>query len=322
LATRAVEAKVGVEPVRMRGEWDLAAVARLRRLMGSYRPDVIHAHTAHAHTLVGLARGCRLRPAVVVSRRVDFHLHGGPAGRWKYKRLADCIVPVSDGVRRVLVSDGLDPRTLRIVHSGVDVEKFGDNVAPTALRRELGLDPHAPLIGNIAALVPHKDHATLLRAARLVADVVPRVHWVIAGIGPLEAELRELAAELGLAGSVTFLGFRHDVANVLAALDVFALSSAEEGLCTSLLDAMLLERAVVATRVGGVPEVVVDGVTGRLVPARDPAPLAAAILALLAAPENAARMGRAGRARVLAQFDLRQTVHRTLTVYEEVLAAA
>jgi len=183
--------------------------------------------------------------------------------------------------------------------------------------RALGVPAGAPVVGNVAALTGHKDHATLLAAAARVIARVPEARFVIVGQGELEGRLRMQAQALGLEGRVVFAGFRPDVDALIPAFDVFCLSSHMEGLGTSLLDAMCYGRAVVGTAAGGIPEAVEDGVTGRVVPPRQPDALAAALTEVLTDGARREAMGQAGRARFLARFTADRMVDETLGVYAE-----
>jgi len=204
---------------------------------------------------------------------------------------------------------------VRVVYEGVP------DRPPTAggqdALRALGVPAGAPVVGNVAALTAHKDHATLLLAAAQVIARVPEVRFVIVGQGELESRLRARAHELGLDGHVLFAGFRPDVDRLIPAFDVFCLSSHMEGLGTSLLDAMCYARAVVGTAAGGIPEAVEDGVTGRVVGPRQPDALAGALTDVLLDRGRRESMGAAGRARFLERFTADRMVEETLAVYAE-----
>ena len=175
------------------------------------------------------------------------------------------------------------------------------------------------MIGSIANFKAAKDHATLLRAAVRVRQAVPGVRLLLVGQGPLEARTRRLAAELGLADTVVFAGFRDDARRLAAAFDVFTLSSTYEGLPIALVEAMALGRPAVVTDVGGTSEVVTDGDDGLLVPPRDPVALADGLVRLLHNPDLRARIGAAARARA-SDFDIRTAVARMEQVYADLLA--
>jgi glycosyltransferase involved in cell wall biosynthesis len=201
------------------------------------------------------------------------------------------------------------------VHEGIDLARV-DAAAPAKLHEELWLPHDAPIVGNVAALVPHKGQRHLIEAAALVVRQVPDARVVIAGEGELRASLEHAIREHRLEKHVLLAGFRPDVLSLHKAFDVFAMSSVTEGLGTSLLDAMACGKPVVATTAGGIPEVVVDGETGILVAPRDHGAMAAAIVRLLKDDELRRRMGQAGLARVRRTFSADRMVEETVRVYK------
>ena len=314
LVERARQAGLVVCPVKMRGEWDLRAARELAGIIGRERITLVHFHTAHAHTLGLLAArraGAFLR---FLTRRVDFHIHRHLLNRWKYGPALTAILAISEGIRRVLLEDGLAPGRVITVPSGIDLERLREAGDPEPRRRELGIPGEALVVGTVAALAPHKDHRTFLRAAAAVKRALPEVRFLIVGEGELEAELKELSGSLGLSREVIFTGFREDVLALIRMFDIFVLSSYLEGMGTSLLDAMGLGRPIVATRTGGIPEVVRGGENGLLVPARQPERLAEAIVRLGKDDGLRRRMGEAGKDMV-EDFSVRRTVERTEEVY-------
>jgi glycosyltransferase involved in cell wall biosynthesis len=216
----------------------------------------------------------------------------------------------------VLESCGLPADTLRVVHEGVP-DRAPQPGGREALR-ELGIPPDALVVGNVAALTDHKDHETLLAAAALVVARVPSARFVVVGDGELRASLAGRARALGLGERCVFAGFRTDLDRLVPAFDVFCLTSHMEGLGTSLLDAMAFGRPVVATRAGGIPEAVADGLTGCVVEPRDAPALADALVAVLEDGPARVRLGAAGRARFLEHFTADRMIERTLSVYQEV----
>ncbi|MEK6629202.1 MAG: glycosyltransferase, partial [Acidobacteriota bacterium] len=179
----------------------------------------------------------------------------------------------------------------------------------------LWLPAGAPVVGNIAALVPHKGQRYLVDAASVVVRAVRETQILIFGEGELRHALTRQIKDLGLEHNVRLIGFRPDVISLLKSLDVFVMSSTSEGLGTSILDAMAASRVVVATTAGGIPEIVEHEVTGLLVAAQRAAPLAEAIIRLLENPDERARMGHCGLARVRERFTADQMVDATLAVY-------
>ena len=238
--------------------------------------SIVHAHDAHAVTLGGLAARVARRP-FVATRRVDF-----PLRRRGFWRRADRVIAISRAVADVLVADGIAIERIVIVHSGIALDEIRAT-SRLGVRRMLGLGPDARVAANVAALVGHKDHATLLRAAARLGGRFPALHWVVAGEGPERASLERLRAELGLDGRVHLLGHIAEPARLIADADLFVMSSREEGLGTSVLDAMALGIPVASTTAGGLPEMLRDG-AGVLAPPGDHAALADAVARLLEEP--------------------------------------
>jgi glycosyltransferase involved in cell wall biosynthesis len=284
----------------------LLAVLREARSTSS----ILHAHDAHALVIAGIA--ARLTGArLVVTRRVDFHLRR--PGFWAR---ADRVIAISRAIRDVLISDGIAEDRISVVHSGIDPAEVRS--APRmAIRAQLGLAPNLPLAVNVAALVPHKDHATLIGAARGIHSQIPDLHWVIAGEGPLREELRALAREAGLDGHVHFLGHVSNPWGLIREADVFVMSSKEEGLGTSVLDAMALGIPVAATRAGGIPEMLENG-AGELVPVGDGASLALATRRLIMDPAVRERTLEAA-SRQLTQFLDSSMADGVRAVYRSIL---
>jgi glycosyltransferase involved in cell wall biosynthesis len=316
---RRADEGLDVLPLAPRTEMDLAAAWRLSRILKRLAPDVVHAHDPHGVAMAGLALSMSTqlaKPPLVAARRVDFHLRGNSLSRWKYRQV-DLFICASDAIRRMLIGDGVPPARAVTVHEGIDIERV--DAAPAArLHEELWLPHHAPVVGNVAALVPHKGQRHLIESARLVLRHVPDARFVIAGEGELRPSLEHQIKEHRLEKHVLLAGFRPDVLALHKAFDIFVMSSVTEGLGTSLLDAMAAGKPVVATATGGIPEVVVDGETGFLVAPRDHDAMAAAIVKLLQDESLRKRMGASGRARACEFFSAERMVQETHRVYERV----
>ncbi len=306
-------------PLAPKTEMDLAAAWRLSRLIAQLRPDVLHAHDPHGVAMAALALSMSTQPAkppLLASRRVDFHLRGSALSRWKYRQV-DCFICASEAIRRMLVADGVAEERTVTVHEGIDLGRV--EAAPRVnLHEELWLPHQAPIVGNVAALVPHKGQRHLIEAAALVVRAVPDARFVIAGEGELRQALERQIKERHLEKHVLLAGFRPDVLSLHKAFDIFAMSSVTEGLGTSLLDAMACGKPVVATSAGGIPEVVAGGETGILVPPRNHEAMAQAIVRLLTDAPLRRTMGEAGLARVREHFSAERMVQETLHVYERV----
>jgi len=314
LMERALRAGLSVNPVAMRGEWDVMAVRKLVRLIRRQAIEVVHFHTAHAHTLGLLAAQWAGVPVRVLTRRVDFHIHRHPLNRWKYGPALMVIAAISDGIRKVLLEDGIAPERVITVRSGIDLGRIREVGDTSGLRGEFGISGDCLVVGMVAALAPHKDHRNFLEAAAMVKKKVPRVRFLVVGEGSLKTGLLRLTKKLDLTREVIFTGFRDDVLEITRLADIFVLSSYLEGMGTALLDAMALGRPVVATEVGGIPEIVIDGETGFLVPPRTPSALADAVVQLAADGDLRLRMGGSSQERA-RHFDVENMVAQTEVIY-------
>ncbi|MDE2312639.1 MAG: glycosyltransferase [Elusimicrobia bacterium] len=333
LARRAKELDLETLELDFAFEFDpLPALALRRAASGAKRP-VLHAHTAHAASFAVLAQSFGGPPAVL-HRRVDFPVKSGFSRALKYGRAAR-VVAVSSAIKDILVRGGLQAEKIAVVPDAVPAtaeeaawakvppERFLPSAAPPerkALRRALAdeykLDPETFWIGNLAALVPHKDHDTLVAAAFLVLAERPDARFLIGGEGPLEVHLWDQVRRMGLAGKVFLLGQVSDAAGFLKAMDAFALSSWGEGMGSVLLEAAACGAPIAATTAGGIPEIVQDGTTGLLCPPRDPEALAKNILRLMKDEELRKDLSAAARRR-LPEFGLAAMAARTEKVYEE-----
>ena len=318
LSERAVKAGVEVLHCPLLGELDILSAMRLRSFVTGRGVDIVHAHSSHAHGIALLAllgnRSCRL----VVSRRVDFHVTSRFSRKVKYGNRVDRIITVSDAIGRILVEVGIDPDKIITIRSGFVPGEFNTGSPKSDLRSELNIPGDAVVIAVVAALAPHKDHDMLIRAASRVVRKHPGTVFLLAGKGELKVDLEKQIRHLGLEKSVKLLGFVQDIGAVYRAADVFALSSREEGLCTSNLDAMYFSLPIVATDAGGIPELVNDGVNGYLVPVGDDCAFAGRLNHLIEHPGIRRTLGSASSS-ILEDNGVDRTVDRTLGVYRELL---
>jgi glycosyltransferase involved in cell wall biosynthesis len=313
----------GVPVACLNGGRGLGWVGRLRDLVAEQRIDLVHAHSPVPAIFARLAlRGTRI---VYTEHNVWQRYHRATywANLLTYFR-NDRVFAVSDEVRRSIryprAVRFLPTPTVETLYHGIDEAAVARWRSPDGLRAEFGIAEDAPLVGTVANFKVHKGHHRLLLAALKVREAMPDARFVLVGRGPLEADIRRQADELGLNGTVLITGFREDALRFTAACDVFALPSEHEGLPIALLEAMALGKPTAATRAGGIPEVVEDGREGLLVESTsDPSALAGVILTLLGDPQLRARMGRAAQIRA-RHFDIRKAVHRMEQVYQELLA--
>jgi glycosyltransferase involved in cell wall biosynthesis len=296
----------------------LALPLRLAKLFKRDGVDIVHCHNFGAFTYGAIGgRMAGVRGVIYTAHGPDFPYRRRQAF-FERLPLADRVVAVSDFVRRGAVEKaGLDPSKVTTISNGVDVGRFSRGDAGGAKRKriEIGVGESDVLIGVVARLTPEKDHATLLEAFSRVLTGRPPAKLIVVGDGELMGRLREHTARLGLESSVLFLGNRTDVPELLHVLDVFALSSKEEGLGITLLEAMASGVPIVATSVGGIPEIVEHGVTGVLVPPGDEAVLADAIEWVLSHPETIEPMVAAARRRVEEKYSLERMISEYEALY-------
>ena len=305
LAQRLIEDRVPVQTVGWRIGLDprvVPAVITQIRKGGA----LLHAHDAHAVTLADVSARRTATP-FVATRRVDFHLRR--PGAWKRARR---VIAISRAVSDVLLADGISANQITIIPSGISLEDVRA-VAPIGIRSQLGLTAETKIAVNVAALVGHKDHATLLRAADALRTTHPDLHWVIAGDGPLRDEIERLRTDLDLASCVHILGHIRDAIGLIADADVYVMSSSQEGLGTSVLDAMARGIPVASTAAGGLPDLLQDG-AGLLVPVSSFSALADAVHQILT--DAALRTSLIARADIAVQrFTTRRMADDAVSVY-------
>jgi glycosyltransferase involved in cell wall biosynthesis len=329
-ALRRIE-RAGV-PVRVLSERDDdAAIAALAAMFAELGPAVVHNHMYRAE-VVGTSAALRTvamglpRPFIVST--VHSSRVRSAADRALVARLTpemDRLIAVSRSIERKIAREGRRGAPVELIPNGVeidvDLERYVAEAPSRTLDTEFGLPLGAPLVGVIARLEPEKGHPTLLDAWPLVLRESPGARLLIVGEGSRREALEEQATALGLRDTVVFTGLRDDVPAVIAELDVAVLPSYREAQGVSLLEAMVLARPIVASRVGGIPEFVEDGVTGLLVEPRDPAALAGAVVRVLRDHALADALGRKGRALVRERYCIDEMVRRVEDLYEEGIAA-
>jgi len=307
LADRLEDGGVPVERMRMRASIDPLVFGKLARSVRRARPDVVHTHLVHAD-FHGLPAAHLARVPLTVSTKHGFNpfrnRRSFAAADRTIARLADVHVAISAGLARYLAaSEGFDATTFDVVHYGI--QPGPEPPAPAG-------EPRLAIVGRLIAI---KGHAVLLEAVRLARDEVPELALEIAGDGPLDTELRATVTRLGLDDRVTFLGRVAPPAPVYERAGIVVVPSFGEGFGMVALEAMERGRAVIASDVGGLPEIVAAGETGLVVPAGDPAALAAAIVELGRDPARTAGLGAAGRERALSEFSQERCTARTEELY-------
>jgi glycosyltransferase involved in cell wall biosynthesis len=301
-----------------------AALYRLYRIIRAFRPDIVHTHL-QAPNLYGRLMALAARVPVVIASEHNVYASKARRHVWMERILAQrtsALVAVSEPVRRFLAAQlRLDPSAIDLVRNGI-AAPVASPAGVDALRRRLALPDGELVLGTVASLTAKKGHTFLLQAMALLRDRGLRCALILAGEGPQRAPLEAQAATLGLADRVRFLGVHAQVGDVLALVDVFVLPSITEGLPLALLEAMAAGKAVVATAVGGVPDVITSGTNGLLVPPQAVPPLADALQSMLADSPRRLEYGERARTTVLAGFTEEQHLHSLGTLYLSLLNRA
>jgi sugar transferase (PEP-CTERM/EpsH1 system associated) len=313
-----------VTDLGMNAKWRWDALWRLYRLLRRERPSILHTWMFHANVL-GRVLGRRAGVPIIITSRRNVNI-GGTLREFLKRQTAgmdDRIIAVCEIAREAEIKRAMmSPDKVVTIYNGISAERFVDLDPQTAARtrQTFRIPVEAPLLGSVGRLHPQKGFTDLLTAFAQIRERIPSVRLFLAGGGKSRADLEAQARSLGLSEAVTIAGVRADVPEVLAALDVFVLPSRWEGMPNAVLEAMAAGLPVVATAVGGTPEAVVDGVTGLLVPPRDPGALVQAIEWVLRDPNLRRRMGQAGRKRVEQHFSIEDTIRQTEALYETLLS--
>lgn len=304
---------------------DPGTLWQLMRLMRCCKIDVVHTHLWCRSNVYGRAAAALARVPVIVATE-----QGRITVRPPKRLLADYILgPFTDGFiavsravkEHMVQQQGVPAHKIRVIYNGIDPNQFQVCESQTVVRRSLGLPVGVPLIGCVARLEPVKGHSYLIDAMAEIRAHLPQAILLIVGTGTAQVTLREKVRKQGLSGAVLFLGERQDIPTLLRAMDLFVLPSLDEGLGIALLEAMAMGLPVVATNVGGIPEVVDNGRTGILVPPQDSEALAQAVIALLRDEKRRQRMGMLGKERALSQFTAQRSAAQLETLYRSLLQA-
>lgn len=288
---------------------------KLARLFRDENVDIVHSYSGVYRDAALGALFSRV-PAILHTDQGKFYpdRRWSRLNHWLFSHFRDKVIAVSNELRDFLVNEvNISPKKVMTIYNAVDVKDHAIKIDVQEKKRQLNISPEEKVIGIVARLVPVKDHRTLFAAFKKVRQACPKTKLLIVGEGPLDEDLRRYASELGETENILFLGKRDDVRELLHIMDVVCLASLSEGLSLTLLEAMASARPAVATNVGGNPELVLDGLTGLLVPPRDPERMAEAIVALLRDDGRRRSMGEAGRKRVEEKFNIQNCVKE----YEE-----
>ncbi|AFV10476.1 glycosyl transferase [Thermacetogenium phaeum DSM 12270] len=321
------EAGIPAAVVPMRHRLDWGACLRLASLLRELRPQIVHTHGVRSNLIGRLAARLAAVPVVVTTvHSVLPQDYPSPVSRLLNgftervtSPLTTHFIAVSGFIGDYLAAAGIPREKITVIYNGIDPALWESWACDGSFRTRFGIPPEAPLFGIVARLHPVKGHRYFLEAAREVAGRFPDARFVIVGSGFYWREVDSLIREYGLADRCIRTGFLTDAGPAYAALDCLVISSLSEGFGLTALEAAALGKPVIATRVGALPEIIEDGVTGLLVPPADPGALARAMLRLLEDPAEGRRLGAAAREVLLERFSLDRTVAQTAGLYRSLL---
>jgi len=320
-----------IRVIRAAGNFDVSILPRLMRIIARGRYDIVHTHLIYSQIYGRLAAVAARTKSIVSSEQNVYDFKSRPPFSWIERRLSgwtDRIIACSNKVREHLVEKvGISPLKVVVVPNGVDTEVFFPIKKRSSLyarvegvREELGIEAGDTVIGTVGHMSRQKGHEVLIAAIPKILLTYPKAKFVFVGKGKLRRELREQARDLGVARVVRFAGIREDVPMVLNCFDVFVLPSLWEGFGTAIIEAMACGLPVVASRVGGVPEIIEDGVDGLLVRRGRPRPLAEAIVRVLDNPNLRRDMIYRGLRKAVGQFDVTRMAQTMAKIYLQIVS--
>jgi glycosyltransferase involved in cell wall biosynthesis len=298
---------------------DIGFALNLKRLCKKLEIDLCHLHDAHAHTFAILAAAIfKNKTPLILSRRVDFSIKNNWFSHYKYNHKAITkILCVSDTIKKITAPGIRDKGKLSTVYSGIDLDKF--KTRTNKLRREYEIGDDTILIGNTSAIADHKDYFTFVDVAEKLSKQENNIQFLIIGDGPMRDQIENYVNSKGLKEQIRFTGFRNDIPEVIADLDIFLITSKTEGLGTSILDAFAAKVPVVGTAAGGIPELIKNNISGKLCPVKDSDCLAECILELCNNPEKRIELVNNASNKVQT-FSKSATAQSTLKHYQAVFA--
>ena len=310
---------LSVSRLRFRSELDPLSAMGLWRVIQRLKPDLVHAHDSKTLGLAALVKFFSNPFRLVGSRRVTFPLRGNPLRLLKYRRMADCIIAVSDFVRTQLIEEGLPAGKVVRIYDGFQPAPAANAEIKRKARSHWGILDHETVIGNLGHMTSEKGHGDLLQAFALLQKQIPSTRLVLAGDGPLRPQLETMALDLGIRSAVIFAGQVQPLEPILALLDCFVLPSRMEGLGSILLLVMAQGIPICASRAGGIPELIRDEETGRLFPPASPEAMAGRLRSLFDNSARTQRMAEQARQIVMKDFQVEGMVTKTCYLYRQIL---
>jgi glycosyltransferase involved in cell wall biosynthesis len=318
MANRLSADNLPFEPIPFKSAYDLMSILKLVRFVNGNGVNILHAHTSKAHTMAIIATLLGMKAKIVLSRRVDVPIKNNWFSRFKYNHPSiKKIICVSDKIKEINTPGLEDPGMLTRVYSGIDLSKFEDR-QKGKLKKLLGVDNDQILIGNVSALAIHKDFGTFVKVADYITKREPRVKFVIIGEGEERTKIEADIEKLGLNSHITLLGFREDVPDLIIDLDIFLFTSKTEGLGTTALDAIGAGVPLVATKAGGIPEIISRNNCGLLRDIGDVEGLGEACLEIIRDQNLKKDLVQKGR-ETITYFSKENTAKQTLAIYQSIL---
>ena len=303
-----------------KNSFDLVTAFRLMKYANKENVDLVHMHTARAHSVGILAYLMGLKSKLILTKRTSFPIKKNFLSQWKYNHpKISKILCISKQIKEVIAPSISDKDKLRVVYSGIQANRFNPETKSNFIKEKYGIGDGKILIGIVAALTAEKDHETFIKAAAESLKVQSNLHFLVIGKGNLETSLIESVEAKGITDCFTFTGFVNNVPEILPELDLFILTSIIEGLGTSILDAFASKVPVIATRTGGIPEIVLHRTTGFLVNVGDFESISKYTLEILV-DSNLRKVLVKNAYAHLQEFTTKKTAEETLEIYEEVIS--
>jgi len=306
-------------PLSLRSEADPISLSRLWLLLRRLQPDLIHAHDARSLGLAAILKAMGATQPIVSHRRVIFPIKNNSFSRWKYQQAPACIISVSWHIRHLLLNYGIAPGRIKVVYDSAKFPEEPSEVFRAQARERLGLNRKSLLLGCVGHFTAEKGHADLIKGFFRIQSQFPEARLLLIGDGRLKEQYRQLITQLDLSRKVFLPGLILDLHDAFAAMDLFVFPSVSEGLGSVLLQAMAYRVPVFASRVGGIPEIVIEGKTGFLFPPSDPVALANCVLLALPELNHILRCTEYAAQRIRSDFSITRMAQETARIYSNVL---
>lgn len=299
-------------------EIDFVTAIKIKNFVKKNNIDIVHMHTGHGHTLGVLSHFLGHEAKLVLSKRTDYPVKDNFFSKWKFNyKGINKILCVSGKIKEVISKDINDKEKLEVVYSGVDIEKFPKTLT-REIKKEFNLPKDSKVVINTSALAEHKDFPTFIKTAKVLTQKHDDLYFVIYGDGPLKEEVKNLIEVEKLEKKVILAGFQKNLETVIGSADLFLITSKDEGLGTSILDAFSAKLPVVATRAGGIPEIVIHEKTGLTSNIGDFENLALQVEELLYLNQPKKEKLILGAQELVAKFSYKETANKTLSIYKKV----